>query len=132
MTRGADLLDSPLRWLGLPGWLLYRPLVALHGLCRDRGLLPVHRLPAPVVSVGNLSAGGTGKTPLVAWLRDELTRRGRRPAVLARGYKAAPGTSLNDEAAMLGGLVVCDRDRARGGRQALANRRGRYEPSLAA
>lgn len=45
------------------------------------------RLSRPVVSVGNLSVGGTGKTPFVIWLFGELVRRGLKPAVLTRGYR---------------------------------------------
>lgn len=52
----------------------------------DRGLLAARRLPVPCISVGNISVGGTGKTPLVALLLEELTARGARPAVVSRGY----------------------------------------------
>ncbi len=51
------------------------------------GILRTHRLPHPVVSVGNLTTGGTGKTPLVMYLADALKRAGVHPAVLTRGYK---------------------------------------------
>jgi tetraacyldisaccharide 4'-kinase len=51
-----------------------------------RGLLKARRLPAPVVSVGNLTVGGTGKTPVVACLARLWQDRGRRVAILSRGY----------------------------------------------
>jgi len=50
------------------------------------GALRVRRAPLPVISVGNVAAGGTGKTPFVRWLAAELIARGRRPAILTRGY----------------------------------------------
>ena len=60
-------------------------------------------LPGPTISVGNLSVGGTGKTPMVQWVARRLLEMGRRPAVLSRGYgaKADDGGAMNDEAAML-------------------------------
>ena len=47
------------------------------------------RLAVPVIVVGNLTAGGTGKTPLVGWLANELRRRGWKPGIVTRGYGAA-------------------------------------------
>ena len=61
-------------------------LSALRRWAYARGLLPRHRAPVPVVSVGNLTVGGTGKTPVVAELARRLSRRGRVVAVLSRGY----------------------------------------------
>lgn len=52
----------------------------------DRGLLKPERLPRPVVSVGNLSVGGSGKTPHVRFIADWLSKEGRRVAILSRGY----------------------------------------------
>ena len=87
----------------------------------DLGLLPIHRLDVPVVSVGNLTAGGTGKTPMCAWVAGALDRRGLRPGILSRGYRAADD-GKNDEARLLERLVpgsphVQDKDRVRGGRE---------------
>jgi tetraacyldisaccharide 4'-kinase len=55
------------------------------------GRLARRRLARPVVSIGNLSAGGTGKTPFTIWLFQELRARGVRPAVLTRGYRRPAG-----------------------------------------
>jgi tetraacyldisaccharide 4'-kinase len=52
----------------------------------ERSILKVHRSTIPVVSVGNLSVGGTGKTPFTAWMASQLAHRGARPAVVLRGY----------------------------------------------
>jgi tetraacyldisaccharide 4'-kinase len=69
------------------------PLAALYwGVTRARaaayrvGWRRVARLPFPTVAVGNLSVGGTGKTPLAAWIARYYAQRGRRPAILLRGY----------------------------------------------
>lgn len=61
--------------------------VALRNTLFDRKLLPCHRLSRPVISVGNLSAGGSGKTPFVIALGELLSQRGIRYDVLSRGYR---------------------------------------------
>ena len=66
--------------------LAYRGVVAARGALYDAGVLATHHAPIPVVSVGNLSVGGTGKTPVSAWVADQLRRRGGRPAIVMRGY----------------------------------------------
>lgn len=71
----------------------------------DRRLLPRARADVPVVSVGNLTAGGTGKTPFVVWLCRELERRGLLAGVLARGYGRAEGEELNEEGKLIASLL---------------------------
>jgi tetraacyldisaccharide 4'-kinase len=70
----------------------------------DSGATAVHRVGVPVVSVGNLTLGGTGKTPLVAWIARWFSQRGIRVAVVSRGYGAKPGQP-NDEALELRQLL---------------------------
>jgi len=79
----------------------YGALMALRNAAFTGGLLRVRRLPVPVVSVGNLTLGGTGKTPAVLWLAALARAHGRRPGVLARGYGRARGALLNDEGVLL-------------------------------
>lgn len=83
-----------LLWLGEWG---YRFAVGWRNRRFDRGTAAVHAAAVPVVSVGNLSVGGTGKTPLVAWLARWLRRRGIRVTLVSRGY-GAPQGAVNDEA----------------------------------
>ncbi|MBN2397222.1 MAG: tetraacyldisaccharide 4'-kinase [Deltaproteobacteria bacterium] len=66
--------------------LLYRSGVTLRNVLYDTGIVRVLRMPCPVISVGNIVVGGTGKTPTVIMLADMLNDRGWKPAVLSRGY----------------------------------------------
>jgi len=61
--------------------------VRLRNFSYSKGWLKKHRANAPVISVGNITAGGTGKTPLVIWLCNLLQQKGNRCAILTRGYK---------------------------------------------
>jgi tetraacyldisaccharide 4'-kinase len=63
----------------------------------DQGRAIVQRVPVPVVSVGNLTLGGTGKTPMVQWIAGWLRQRSARVAIVSRGYGVRSG-SVNDEA----------------------------------
>ena len=83
-------------YAGPPLALLLAPLSGLYLLalaCRRllyaRGILPVTRLAVPVIVVGNLTVGGTGKTPLVIWLARRLQARSYRPGIVSRGYGGA-------------------------------------------
>ena len=76
-------------WRSLPLWplsLLYRAVVAVRDLAFRTGLLRTEHVDVPVVVVGNLTVGGTGKTPVAAWLARQLEARGRRVGVVLRGY----------------------------------------------
>lgn len=87
-----------------PVGMLYAAGVRLRNALFDCGLRRVRELPAPVVSVGNLSLGGTGKTPMVEWVVRRLRDGGRKPAILSRGYGARVGAEnggVNEEAAVL-------------------------------
>jgi tetraacyldisaccharide 4'-kinase len=108
---GPALVRGLLAGLAVP----YAVAVSARNAAYDRGLVRVARAGLPVVSVGNLTLGGTGKTPLVAWVARMLAAHGRRPAIVSRGYRAAPG-GQSDEAAELAILLpsvphVADRDR---------------------
>ena len=77
---------------------LYRVGLSLHQSLYRLPIKRTTRLPRPVISVGNLTTGGTGKTPMVAWVGRTIAQAGRRPAVLTRGYAAARGDGRSDEA----------------------------------
>jgi tetraacyldisaccharide 4'-kinase len=76
---------KPAAWL-LPLEMLFRGVTALRRRAYRRGWLRVERLRVPVVVVGNLTVGGTGKTPLVLWLAQSLVGRGLQPGIVSRGY----------------------------------------------
>ncbi|MET0292407.1 MAG: tetraacyldisaccharide 4'-kinase [Steroidobacteraceae bacterium] len=65
---------------------LYGGVLALRRRAYGAGLFSVHRIAVPVVVVGNVTVGGTGKSPLTAWLAERLHERGRRPGIASRGY----------------------------------------------
>lgn len=69
-----------------PAEALYRTAVTARAAGYERGWLVARRAPLPVISVGNLAVGGSGKTPFAAWLAGDLRASGERPAVLLRGY----------------------------------------------
>jgi tetraacyldisaccharide 4'-kinase len=90
----------------------YRAGVAVRNALFDRGILTAHHLDLPTVSIGNLTVGGTGKTPVAAWFAASLRERGGRPAVVLRGYgddEAAVHRELNPAVP-----VIVDPDRVRG------------------
>ena len=78
-TRTLSALLTPTEWL-------YRLAVATRNWAYDRELLKSAAGPIPTLAVGNLTVGGTGKTPVAAWFAGVLRARGRRPAIVMRGY----------------------------------------------
>ena len=66
---------------------LYRGFIFLRNQGYERHILRIEKLPAPVISVGNITVGGSGKTPLVRFLCEEFQKKNLKPAVLTRGYK---------------------------------------------
>jgi len=90
----------------------------MRGALFDRDVLRVHHSAVPVLSIGNLSVGGTGKTPLAAWAAERLRASGARPAVRLRGYggdEPLVHATLNPDVP-----VIADPDRVAGARKALA------------
>jgi len=79
--------SSPLRWLLWPVAVAYRLLAQLRREAYRRGWLKTVDLAVPVIVVGNISVGGTGKTPFVIWLAGQLRHRGMRVGIVTRGYR---------------------------------------------
>lgn len=77
MLRGALRLVEP----------LYAGAAGARNACFARGIITSYQASRPVISVGNITTGGTGKTPVVRWLATRLRAAGRKPAILLRGYK---------------------------------------------
>ncbi|WP_437226883.1 tetraacyldisaccharide 4'-kinase [Planctomicrobium sp. SH661] len=95
----ADLIRYGLTLCSLP----YAVVTEVRNRCYDFGILPVRSVPVPVLSIGNLTTGGTGKTPAVAWLANLLKSLGQKPAIVSRGYRSLDGEE-NDEKRLLDDL----------------------------
>ncbi|MEC7172800.1 MAG: tetraacyldisaccharide 4'-kinase, partial [Pseudomonadota bacterium] len=127
------MMKTPEHWNQRgPAALALLPLTPVWWLAgkRRQHISTVYRAPVPVICVCNLTARGAGKTPLVAWLFDQLTARGWRPVILSRGHGGSASRPLwvdpaehdaaicGDEPLMLadGRDVLISKDRARGAR----------------
>ncbi len=78
--------SNPLSLVLLPLSGLFRLVAGARRFAYKRGLLRSYKLPVPVIVVGNITVGGTGKTPLVIWLVEALREAGYHPGVVSRGY----------------------------------------------
>jgi tetraacyldisaccharide 4'-kinase len=111
--------NNALTSLLLPLSWLFCGVVALRRYAYRKGLLPSYRLPVPVIVVGNITAGGSGKTPLVLWVAEFLREAGYRPGIISRGYggnsSGAPRAvnagsdpmEVGDEAVLLARRCAC-------------------------
>ncbi len=120
---------DPLAWvlrllLNLPA-VVYSLGVRARNFFYDKKLLKSHRADAPVVSVGNLTVGGTGKTPLVIRLANQLSSKGALCGILTRGYKTGSADAgMIDEPAVLerncpGARVIVNPNRVAGAAEAV-------------
>jgi tetraacyldisaccharide 4'-kinase len=116
LLRGALSIAEPV----YSGAMSARNSLYTSGIFRSR------KLPGPTVSVGNLTTGGTGKTPVVRWLAEQFIAKHMRPAVLMRGYRSEEtGGGGGDEAQMLAqslgdrASVIANPDRVAGARAAM-------------
>ncbi len=122
LEGGGGATGSALRLaLKLPG-LAYGEAMRLRRLAYAGGICKSFAASVPVISVGNLTAGGSGKTPFVSMLAEKLLAIGKRPAILLRGYRAEDG--LSDEGELYRTLVpravvVEGRDRVRSAARAV-------------
>jgi len=92
-------LPLPYRLLLLPLSLMYGAAARLHAWLYAQGIYTTKRLNTPVISVGNLTVGGTGKTPMVLWLAERFLAEGKHVGILSRGYRGTGGSS--DEVEMM-------------------------------
>ena len=116
--ESTSILSKALRVALAPASWLYSGVVGLKNAAYDRGWIASHALGLPTVSVGNLTVGGTGKTPMASWLAGQLVVVGAKPAILLRGYG---GDEARVHRALVpGAIVVAGADRVKSANRARA------------
>ena len=113
-TRRARVLRALLK----PAEVVYRIAITTRGKFYDWGIFPAEDFSVPVLSVGNLTVGGTGKTPVTAWFARLLLDRGVTPAIVLRGYGG--DETIVHQRLNAGIPVIASPDRRRGIREAIA------------
>lgn len=100
--------ESPLRWLLLPFTWIYSVVIACRRLLYSSGVLRSFKMSVPVIIVGNITVGGTGKTPLTIWLAQQLAANGYKPGIISRGYRGMVGPNPMEATADSDPAVVGD------------------------
>ena len=105
----SEPLDSIMKGILWVLSLIYSLVISFVDWMYKTGIEKVYKASLPVVSVGNITLGGTGKTPLVIFLADHLVSSGKKPAILTRGYGGDEDRMLKDELAEVPVYVGGDR-----------------------
>jgi len=99
MSRGRENFvhriwygESSLYWLLLPLTWLYTAVITARKYLYSTGVMRSETMPVPVIIVGNITVGGTGKTPLAIWLVEQLKQKGFQPGIISRGYRGKVGS----------------------------------------
>jgi tetraacyldisaccharide 4'-kinase len=120
LWRSDDVSARVARAMLTPAAMLYGGGVAARNFLYDRRVLSVRQPWIPAVSVGNLTVGGTGKTPIAAWIAGEFQRLGVRPVVILRGY--AGGDEIDVHRRLTPGVpVIADANRVAAAARAAAD-----------
>ncbi len=82
--------NHPLGYLLIPVSWVYALFTLFRRICYQVGIIAVNQIDAPVIIVGNINVGGTGKTPLVIWLAEYFKQKGFKPGIVSRGYGGSP------------------------------------------
>jgi tetraacyldisaccharide 4'-kinase len=115
--RGLDARLA--RLLLLPLSAVWRLAMEARAMAHARGWIAVQRLPVPTVAVGNLTVGGSGKTPLAGWIANYYAGIGVVPGILLRGYRGGDEADVHRQA-VPGARVVANPDRVAGAVRAVA------------